>query len=246
MNTVGERPSRSHPATTSTQRCQPSTVCARSSRPRYRTIGRSVIATDRSGRRGFLAHASRSASLVGGRAKKAVVSKGIHSAPVATSTPSRSAVARGSVKNAGWRTSTAYQCDRGSRRRKPASVGTSDGLNDPGSWIQSAWTRGPSGSGVGQPALVRDGLRQLHHEPEVGTGLLRPGSHGVPGRRRVERGVPLDRVAPTGVGPQPLVCRGGMREEAALPGLVGPHRAPDMKTHHTTSAADCARPPDVR
>ena len=74
------------------------------------------------------------------------MSKEIHSAPVATSTPSRSAVARGSVKNAGWRTSTAYRCDRGSRRRKPASVGTSDGLNDPGSWIQSAWARGPSGS----------------------------------------------------------------------------------------------------
>jgi hypothetical protein len=118
-------------------------VRAVASRPRYRTIGRSVSAIVRRGIRGLLFQASRSASLVGGPAKNAVVSNGIHSASAAASTDSSGP---GSSKNPRWRTSTAYRWDRGSRRRKPANVGVSAGVNDPGSWIQTAWVRAPSGS----------------------------------------------------------------------------------------------------
>ncbi len=109
-------------------------------------IGRSVRARDRRGMRGFFVHASRSASVVGGLSNRAVVSNGTHSAPAPASTPSRSLADRSSSKNARWRTSTAYLCERGRARRKPARVPRSAGANDPGSWIQRAWARGPSGS----------------------------------------------------------------------------------------------------
>src|SRR6266545_1452444 len=89
MNTVGLRPSASQPATTGTHGCQPATVASRSSRPKKRMTGRFPTATVRRGNRGLADHASRSASLVGGRANRVVVSNVVHSAPRSASSPAR-------------------------------------------------------------------------------------------------------------------------------------------------------------
>ena len=91
--------------------------------------------------------------------------------------------------------------------------------------------RADVGAGVDEAALMGDPFGQLDHEPEVGVGLLRPRRHRVPGRRGVEGGVALHRVAPARVCPQSLVGRQGVRHEAALPCLEGPHRTSHVQPH---------------
>jgi hypothetical protein len=149
---VGERPSCSQPVTTSSHGCQPSTVRAGSSRPRYRTIGAPVRASARRGSRGLRSHASRSASVRGGLPKNAVVSNGTHSAPAVARTARSAAAPAGSVKKAGWRTSTAYRCPAGSTRRNRARSGTSAGPKEAGSCTHRACSRGPSGSSASRNA----------------------------------------------------------------------------------------------
>ena len=255
MNTVGERPSRSQPTVVSTQCCQPSTVSRGGvaaevaddrpvgQRPRPRGASAASSST-RPARRRWSAGSGRRRWCRTGPTRR----RRRRAPPRAA--PSR----RASSKNARWRTSTAYRWAVGSRRRKPARAPTSAGANEPGSWIQRAWARGPSGSiasrkirsGSSTPASRRScviDLGQLEHEPEAGVGLPRPGGHRVAGRRRVEGGVALDRVAPAGVGPQALLGRQRMRQEAPLPGLERPHRASHMKPHDPTLPADVRRPP---
>ena len=185
-------------------------------------------------------------SVVGGRANSVVESSMIHSAP--SSARIRCSVPRATEPIEERRVAdldgepVPVGVDVGSRRTNVASAPRSGGPNEAGQLDRDRL--GPLAErreqleelahlvvGAAQPPLVGDRPRQLEQEPEPGGRLLGPRRHRRRRRQAVERRVALDRVAPRGVGRQLLVAGQPLRELAALPRLVRPHRAPDPQLH---------------
>ena len=229
-NTVGERPSRSQPASD----VEPGLPALDGAR----RVVAADVADDRLAvgaavrqRQARLLRPRLPLGVAGRRGRKnSVVSKGTHSAAARRAPLPAGALAAGPRRRRG------ADLDRvpvlgGRRRRKPARRAESPAPKDAGSWIHRAWARRPERLdrgqespqrrvGVDEPALVGDRPRQLEDEPEVRVGLPGPGRHRVQGRGRVEGGVALHRVAPARVGPQPLPRRQRMGDRAcpARPG----------------------------
>src|SRR5690606_20753949 len=200
MNTVGERPSRSHWAVMSTHGRQPAAVWVGSSRPRYRTMGWSVSARDRSGSRGFRSQHSplrltgrRVPEERGGiernpfgsdrveypfeKARRARMVEerampDLHRVPILL----RQTVEKGGEER---------ELVRAERSRKlyPQRVDSGPQRFD---HVQELAQRVLE---VAKTQRMGDHLRQLQHEPEVRSGLLGPRRHGAPVWNRVERGV---------------------------------------------------------